>query len=119
MSRLILFVLLAGFYLLPVTPALSAVSNTIPLDSWVYPALEKLEGLGLVDSAMKGARPYSRLETVRQIREARTKMDASPVPAVATELLDRLALFLDDELQAGAGAGSYLKPLREVRVAAG
>lgn len=35
--------------------ASAVVSNTIPLDSGVYPGLEKLEGFGLVFSVMTGA----------------------------------------------------------------
>jgi len=38
--------------------------------SSVYPALEKLEAYGLVDSAMSGAKPFSRLEVARMVGEA-------------------------------------------------
>jgi hypothetical protein len=115
-SRLIFLPLLLALCLLIVMPAAANVSNTIPLDSWVYPALEKLEGLGLVDSVMQGARPFTRLEAVRQVREAKDKINAVSPPLVAYELLDRLESFLDDELSNSAEGGSYFKPLREWRL---
>ncbi len=116
MLRSLFFVLLTGFCLLLSAPVSATVSNTIPLDSWVYPTLEKLEGFGLVDSAMKGARPFTRLEAARQVREAEAKFYSVATPPVAGELIDRLQVFFDDELGDGAGGGSYLKPLREIRL---
>ncbi|HVS87942.1 MAG TPA: phosphatase PAP2 family protein [Candidatus Acidoferrum sp.] len=35
-------------------------SPYVPLDSWIYPALDRLAGLGLVDSAFVGMRPWTR-----------------------------------------------------------
>ncbi len=45
-------------------------SPYVPLDSWIYPALERLAALGYVDSAMAGMRPWTRLECARQVSEA-------------------------------------------------
>src|SRR5262249_44927749 len=42
----------------------------VPLDSWIYPALDRLAGLGLVDSAYSGLRPWTRRECMRQVIEA-------------------------------------------------
>ncbi len=117
MIRLRSFVVLIGLALLISVPvsAFAAVSNTIPLDSWVYPALEKLQGVGLVDSAMQGARPFTRLEVARQVLEAKAKISTASPPLVVFELLGRLESFLGDELSDGADGGSYFKPLRELR----
>lgn len=79
-------------------PAVAAVSASIPLDSWVYPALDKLTGLGLIDSSLQGARPYSRLEAVRQLTEARSRAEMRAMPPVAGELLRRLEAEFSDEL---------------------
>lgn len=99
-------------------PAVAApVSPTVPLDSWIYPALDKLAGLGLVDSALQGSRPFTRLEAARQTQEARDRVDASLPPPVALEILRRLERELGDALPELAGsAGSYFRPLREVRL---
>lgn len=45
-------------------------SSYVPLDSWVYPALERLAALGYVDSDTIGLRPWTRLECTRLLTEA-------------------------------------------------
>lgn len=42
----------------------------VPMDSWIYPALDRLAGLGFVPSQIAGLRPWSRRECLRQVREA-------------------------------------------------
>ncbi len=42
----------------------------VPMDSWVYPALERLAGLGLIPSQIAGLRPWTRAECRRQLAEA-------------------------------------------------
>src|SRR6267143_5538368 len=49
-------------------------SRYVPLDSWVYPALDRLAGLGLIDSGFAGLRPWTRRECVRQLSEAEEKL---------------------------------------------
>ncbi len=49
-------------------------SPYVPLDSWVYPALDRLAGLGLVDSGFAGLRPWTRRECMRQLNEAEEKL---------------------------------------------
>jgi membrane-associated phospholipid phosphatase len=49
-------------------------SPYVPLDSWVYPALDRLAGLGLVDSGFAGMRPWTRRECMRQVNEAGEKL---------------------------------------------
>ncbi len=108
--------LLVGGCLLFAQPVSARVSGNVPLNSWVYPALEKLEGLGLIDSAMQGARPFTRLEAARQVREARGKSYAGSSPRVVQELLERLETFFAEELAPGNDSGGYFKPLREFRL---
>lgn len=45
-------------------------SPYVPLDSWVYPALERLIAMGYIKSAFLGIRPWTRLECARLIEEA-------------------------------------------------
>ena len=45
-------------------------SPYVPLDSWIYPALERLAALGYVNSAIAGMRPWTRTECARQVSEA-------------------------------------------------
>lgn len=108
---------LCALLVFPVAPAGAAVSAPVPLDSWVYPALDKLAGLGLIDTALQGARPYSRLEALRQLQEARDRAADANVPAVAGELLLRLEVEFASELAwKGNRQGLQFKPLRELRL---
>ncbi len=45
-------------------------SPYVPLDSWIYPALDRLAGFGLIDSAFAGDRPWTRRECARLLNEA-------------------------------------------------
>jgi membrane-associated phospholipid phosphatase len=45
-------------------------SPYVPLDSWVYPALERLAAMGYIDAQFRGLRPWTRLECARQTFEA-------------------------------------------------
>jgi membrane-associated phospholipid phosphatase len=45
-------------------------SPYVPLDSWIYPALERLAALGYVNTAIAGMRPWTRMECARQLGEA-------------------------------------------------
>jgi membrane-associated phospholipid phosphatase len=49
-------------------------SPYVPLDSWIYPALDRLAALGLIDSAFSGLRPWTRRECMRQLIEAEDKL---------------------------------------------
>jgi hypothetical protein len=49
-------------------------SPYVPLNSWVYPALDRLAGLGLVDSGFAGLRPWTRGECTRLVNEATDRM---------------------------------------------
>ncbi len=92
------------------------VSASIPLDSWVYPALDKLSGLGLIDSALQGTRPYSRMEATRQTLEARGKATQQEAPPVVFQLIRKLTVELHQQMVEigaleGIPAGTYIKPL--------
>ena len=45
-------------------------SPYVPLDSWIYPAFDRLAALGYVDSGFLGMRPWTRLECARLLNEA-------------------------------------------------
>jgi hypothetical protein len=55
-------------------PAKYMGSPYVPLDSWVYPALERLAALGYVNSAIAAMRPWTRSECARQLNEATDRM---------------------------------------------
>ncbi len=43
-------------------------STYVPLDSWIYPALDRLHALGYVDSAYLGLRPWTRLSIAHMLQ---------------------------------------------------
>jgi hypothetical protein len=45
-------------------------SPYVPLDSWVYPAFDRLAALGYIKSAYLGLRPWTRIECAQLVEEA-------------------------------------------------
>jgi membrane-associated phospholipid phosphatase len=54
----------------PTRPSNNVGSPYVELDSWVYPALERLIALGYIDDAFLGLRPWTRRECARLLEEA-------------------------------------------------
>lgn len=53
----------------------------VPLDSWIYPEMERLVAWGYIDTAYLGLRPWTRLSIVRMLQGAEQRFeggDASP-----------------------------------------
>jgi len=50
-------------------------SPDVPLDSWVYPAIERLIAMGYIKSGYLGIRPWTRLECARMLEEAQEKIE--------------------------------------------
>jgi hypothetical protein len=51
----------------PMHSTRSLGSTEIPMDSWMYPALLRLHGLGYLDSAYLGMRPWTRLSVLHML----------------------------------------------------
>ncbi len=49
-------------------------SPYVPLDSWIYPALQRLIALGYMQSNMLGMRPWTRMACARMLEEAGDKL---------------------------------------------
>jgi membrane-associated phospholipid phosphatase len=49
-------------------------SSYVPLDSWVYPSLERLAALGYLQTAYLGIRPWTRMECARLVEEVEEGM---------------------------------------------
>ena len=50
-------------------------SPYVPLDSWVYPAFDRLASMGLVDSGYAAMRPWTRRECARLVGEASDRIE--------------------------------------------
>jgi membrane-associated phospholipid phosphatase len=74
-------------------------STNVPMDSWIYPALERLAALGLIPTQNAGIRPWTRQECLRQLRQAQDFADrlSSSDPGLVAEA-QRLITDLNREL---------------------
>ena len=52
-------------------------SAYVPMDSWVYPAFDRLSALGLTTSGIVGLRPWTRTECARILEELSGEVDES------------------------------------------
>ena len=76
----------------------------VPMDSWVYPALERLSTMGLVPSQSVSIRPWTRQECRRQLREAEDILHGfagmdNEVSSVTRDEAERLLPDLEHELR--------------------
>ena len=118
------------FLVLLVFPVFSwAISSVnVPLDSWVYDTLDRLEGYGLIDSALSGTKPYSRMEAARLTAEAQRKweerqpqrksggfVEKELIPSLLGKLKKEFKVELvESGFEEGSRAPTYLKPIDEV-----
>lgn len=52
-------------------------SPFIPMDSWIYPAMWRLYGLGYVDTAFLGLRPWTRASVEHMLEETSARLEAA------------------------------------------
>src|SRR6266581_9609448 len=78
-------------------------SPYVPLDSWVYPALDRLTAMGIIDSEFTGVRPWTRSECARILTEASDRIDGGP--AEAQRIYQLLETEFKEELE-GSSIGS-------------
>ena len=79
----------------------SAGTPYVPLDSWVYPAIEHLAAMGLIDTAFMAIRPWTRIECANLTLEAKARLEdpatnsqaSETVSALRTEFASELAMF--------------------------
>ena len=51
-------------------------STYVPMDSWIYPALDRLHSLGYLDTAFLGLRPWTRLSIAHMLQETSDRVDS-------------------------------------------
>lgn len=85
------------------TPVFAATlsSSNIPLDSPIYAYLEKLSGMGLVTSDVRGLKPFSRAEAARLTLEAEQALRkrSTTAPAFARELITQIRDLIPREME--------------------
>ena len=74
-------------------------SSQVPMDSWVYPALERLANLGLIVDQQVGIRPWTRRECLRQVIEAEQALLRGGVDVDTQDEAERLLPDLGHEFR--------------------
>ena len=90
----------AVLLILNAPPIYALSSANIPLGSPVYGYIEKLAGMGLITSDVKGLRPYSKSEAARLVLEAARNIESQDVasPVLAKQFVARLRELLPREV---------------------
>ncbi len=81
-------------------------SPYVPVDSWVYPAVWRLYGLGFLDTVFLGMRPYTRSSLENMLEEVSERIeDAYPGPATdeAQGIYEALSHELHFDVQGPCG----------------
>jgi hypothetical protein len=66
-------------------------STYVPLDSWIYPALDRLAALGYAERGFEGMRPWTRMDCARMIAQSKAALkELYPLSEDAEDLLKRL-----------------------------
>ena len=87
-------------------------SPYVPFDSWVYPALDRLIGMGMIDSGFSGVRPWTRSECTRLLTEASNRVDGGP--AEAQRIYELLETEFKDDLEGAGGTAPYRARLESI-----
>lgn len=61
---------------LPVKHSAAQGSTYVPIDNWIYPALQRLQGLGYLDTGYLGIRPWTRLSILHMLEQTADRLDA-------------------------------------------
>lgn len=93
----------------------SIASPYVELDSWIYPAIERLAALGYIHAEFLGMRPWTRMECARLLQEAGNETNSGrSVPAQASRLQTELKNEFQPELDALAGGNDRILRLESV-----
>jgi membrane-associated phospholipid phosphatase len=82
-------------------------SPYVPLDSWIYPGLDRLSAMGLIDSGFAGMRPWTRSECTRLLGEAGERIEQGIGGPEAEKTYRSLESEFRDELESAGGAGHF------------
>jgi len=90
-------------------------SPYVPLDSWVYPAFDRLTAMGVIGSGFAGMRPWTRNECARILSEANEAIDANGTGGEEAQRIQRLLEEeFRDELEGRSGPGQFRARLESV-----
>jgi hypothetical protein len=73
-------------------------SPYVPVDSWIYPAMVRLQGLGYVDTAYLGMRPWTRMSIVNMLTETADKIASVDDDSEACKIFHALERELEPDV---------------------
>jgi len=83
----------------PVCEPAKLDSPYVPVDSWIYPAIMRLYGLGYIDTLYLGMRPWTRAGIEHMLEEASTHIeDAQDYANATTDEAQQIYQAIDHEL---------------------
>ncbi len=95
------------------------VSPNVPLSSPLYRYIEKLDGLGYLRSMPTGAKPYTRLQMAKWLREIQAEAAQRPLPKYMRGITKQMERELAPELKILAGEQAVPSlSLKEVKLEA-
>jgi hypothetical protein len=90
-------------------------SPYVPLDSWIYPALERLIAMNYVNSAFLAMRPWTRFECARIVTEAGVKLEEGGAASSEAALVhDALRRELSREIERLEGGDNRIAQVESV-----
>jgi membrane-associated phospholipid phosphatase len=87
-------------------------SPYVPLDSWIYPALDRLIGMGMTESGFAGVRPWTRSECARILTEATDRVDGGP--SEAQRIYQLLETEFKEDLESASGSAPFRVRLESI-----
>lgn len=82
-------------------------SPYVPLDSWIYPALDRLAAMGLIYSGFAGMRPWTRNECLRLLGEAGEHINQGIGGSEAEKIYQLAEAEFGDELEGKGEDGRF------------
>ncbi|MBZ5641211.1 MAG: phosphatase PAP2 family protein [Acidobacteriia bacterium] len=91
-------------------------SPSVPLDSWVYPAFERLAGLRVINTQIMGVKPWTRIECARLAEEAgeNLQQNQSATSEEVAQLQAQLAQEFAYEINLLGGGRNFTANLESV-----
>jgi hypothetical protein len=81
----------------------AAGSTYVPMDSWMYAAIARLQSLGYVDSAFLGLRPWTRLSMAHMLERSAERIESDTKDGEARAIYDSLMRELEPDINHAQG----------------
>jgi hypothetical protein len=92
----------------PLTDSSGPASSVyVSLDSWIYPAFDRLHALGYADTAFMGLRPWTRRSCLHILEETAGSVDRAPGDAEAKRIFAALAKEFGEDGKPSSGVVAH------------